>query len=213
MRWIEQDLRHLVALAGGGAVAFALFLLMHAFITMHGQTASASPPATPVGWVTVRHDTPVQHRQHRLAKPKPVKQLPPTGVIPQTHPNPVPRQRLQLGPINLGPKGTGPVMDPGPQAAAGGRSLGVLFRIPPQYPPQAVYQNVTGTVTTCFTVRGDGSVANARVVGASSSQARRLLGPAALVSIMQWKFVPRKANGRPVATNDVCQDITFTLNQ
>ena len=187
MRWIEQDLRHLMALAGGGAMAFALFLLMHAFVTTHRQSASASLPATPIDWVTVHHDTPVQHKQHRMAKPKPVNQPPPTGIIPPTHLTPVPRQRLPLDPRSFGPKGTGPVVNPGPQGgrpSPGGRSLGVLSRIPPLYPPQAAYQNVTGTVRTCFTVRSDGSVGNARVVGATSAQARRLLGQAALVSIL-----------------------------
>lgn len=86
------------------------------------------------------------------------------------------------------------------------------MRIPPLYPPQAAYQNVTGTVTTCFTVRSDGSVADARVAGASSTQARRLLSQAALASILQWKFVPRTVNGHAVATHNVCQDIAFTLN-
>lgn len=215
MRWIEQDLRHLMALAAGGAVAFALFLLMHTLIAMHPQTASASPPVMPIGWVTVQHETPVQRRQHRLNKPKPVKQPPPTGITTQTTRNPIPTQRLPLDPRSFGPKGVGPVMNPGPQggkAVPGSGSLGVLVRIPPLYPPQAAYRNVTGTVTTCFTVRSDGSVANARVTGASSTQAGRVLGQAALVSILQWKFIPRTVNGHAVATNNVCQDIAFTLN-
>jgi periplasmic protein TonB len=216
MRWIEQDLRHLMALAAGGAMAFALFLLMHTLIATHPQGGSASPPAIPVGWVTVHHETPVQHKQRHLAKPEPVKQPPPTGLLPHRAHNPIPRHRLPLDPRNFGPKGTGPVVTPGPQGcgtAAGTGALGVLVRIPPLYPPQAAYQNVTGTVTTCFTVRADGSVANPRVAGATSAQARRLLGQAALVSILQWKFVPRTENGHAVATNNVCQDINFKLNQ
>lgn len=86
--------------------------------------------------------------------------------------------------------------------------LSVLVHIPSLYPPQAAYRNVTGTVTTCFTVRSNGSVANARVTDVSSAEARRLLGQA---SIAQWKFVPRTADGHALATNDVCQDIAFTL--
>jgi len=86
-----------------------------------------------------------------------------------------------------------------------------MFRVRPLYPPQAAYRGIQGSVETCFTVRADGSVGDARVVGASSSQARRLLGPAALRTIGKWKFVPRRAGGHAVATSGVCQDLVFRL--
>ena len=216
MRWIEQDLRHLIALAAGGTVAFALFLLMHTFIATPPMAATESAPAMPIGWVSLRHETPVQRTQHHLSKPKPVKRPPATGLTPNTPLKPIPRQRLPLDPRSFGPNGRGPVVTVGPQnpgTGPGGASLSVLVRIPPLYPPQAAYRNVTGTVTTCFTVRSDGSVANARVTDASSTEARRLLGQAALASIAQWKFVPRTADGHALATNDVCQDIAFTLKR
>ena len=216
MRWIEQDLRHLMALAAGGAVAFALFLLMHAFIATPPMAATESAPAMPIGWVSVHHETPVQRKQHHLSKPKPVKRPPTTGSVPKTPFKPIPRQRLPLDPRSFDPGGRGPIITVGPQSPGtgpGGASLSVLVRIPPLYPPQAAYGNVTGTVTTCFTVRSDGSVANARITAASSAQARRLLGPAALASIVQWKFVPRTADGHAAATKDVCQDIAFALNR
>ena len=215
MRWIEQDLRHLMALAAGGAVAFALFLLMHTLIATHQHGVYASPPATPIGWITVHHETPVRAKPHPLKKPKLAKQPHSTGVAPKASPNPVHRPSFHFTRWSMNPNDTGPIVDTGPrgnQAVPGGNALGVVSRIPPLYPPQAAYQNVTGTVTTCFTVRSDGSVANARGVSASSAQAKRLLGQAALVSIMQWKFIPRAVNGHPVATNNVCQDIDFNLN-
>ncbi len=215
MRWIEQDLRHLMALAAGGAVAFALFVLMHTLIATHQHGVSTSPPAMPIGWVTVHHETPVQPKKHHLSKPKPIKQPPTTGLTTKTPFKPIPRQPLPLNPKSLNPDGPGPIVTAGPPrggAAPGNAALGVLVRIRPLYPPQAAYRNVTGTVTTCFTVRSDGSVANAQVTGASSAQARRLLGQAAIASILQWKFVPRTVNGHPVATNNVCQDINFNLN-
>ena len=48
--------------------------------------------------------------------------------------------------------------------------------------------------------------------GCTETQARRLLGQAALAAILQWKFVPRTVHGHTVATNGVCQDIHFKLN-
>ncbi len=215
MRWIEQDLRHLMALAAGGAVAFALFLLMHTLIATHQHGVSAAPPATPIGWVTVHHQTPVHRKEHHLTKPKLVKQPPATGGVPRSPHHPINRPSIHFNPWSTDWGHKGPVIITGPQSGQGqpgNKGMGIVSRIPPLYPPQAVYQNVTGTVTTCFTVRSDGSVANARVVSASSAQARRLLGQAALVSIMQWKFMPRAVNGHPVATHNVCQDINFNLN-
>ena len=216
MRWIEQDLRHLMALAAGGAVALALFLLMHTFITMHPQAASASPSAMPIGWVTVHHETSVRPKPHSPKKPKLAKQPHTTSVQPRAPHNSIHRPSIHFTRWSTGPENTGPVINSGPQdnpVTSGGRRLGILVRIPPLYPPQAAYRNVMGTVTTCFTVRSDGSVANPRVAGATSAQARRLLGQAALVSILQWKFIPRTVHGHPVATNNVCQDIDFTLNR
>jgi len=146
MRWIEQDRRHLMAPAAGGAVAFALFLLMHTFIATPLKTAPASAPAMPIGWITVHHETPVRRKQHHLPKPKPVKRPPATGLMPKTPLKPIPRQRLPLDPRSFNPNGRGPVVTLGPQnpgTAPGGASPGVLVRIPPLYPPQAAYPRMS----------------------------------------------------------------------
>lgn len=94
----------------------------------------------------------------------------------------------------------------------GGSALGIAVRFTPQYPPQAAMQGIEGYVKTCFTVAADGSVVGPRVVGASSPQARALLGQSALQTILRWKFFPRKLDGKAVATPNVCQDIRFTLH-
>lgn len=215
MRWIEQDLRHLMALAAGGAVAFALFILMHTLIGTPRHVMSASPPVMPIGWVTVHHETPVRRKPHIPPKPKPIKQPHTAGLVPHATHNPVTRHSMHFSPWSTSDNDLGPTLNIGPaqsQAVSGRQALSVVSRIPPLYPPRAAYRNITGTVTTCFTVRSDGSVADARIVGASSAQARRMLGQAALASILQWKFVPRETGGHAVATNNVCQDIAFTLN-
>ncbi len=95
--------------------------------------------------------------------------------------------------------------------STGQYTLTPMVRIPPVYPPLAQYQGVQGSVTTCFTVEPDGSVASPHVTQASSPQARRMLARAALQTILQWKFFPRKINGKPVATKGICQSILFHM--
>ncbi|MGH9440381.1 MAG: energy transducer TonB, partial [Terriglobia bacterium] len=122
---------------------------------------------------------------------------------------------VQLDTSSLGNGGGVFIGNPnaGPATDAGGNApLTPMVRIVPIYPPDAQYQGVQGSVSTCFTVNGDGSVSDPHVTGATSPQARQMLSQAALRTIMQWKFFPEKVNGKGVATPGVCQDIIFKIN-
>ena len=59
-------------------------------------------------------------------------------------------------------------------------------------------------------VEPDGSVASPHVTHASSPQVRRMLAQAALRTILQWKFFPKKVDGKPVAAR-ACQSIEFRI--
>lgn len=78
-------------------------------------------------------------------------------------------------------------------------------------PAASAYQGIEGNVTACFTVTATGSVIDPYVAGASSPQARRELGAAALSAVQQWKFFPRVMNGQAASTPRVCQVIRFRL--
>jgi protein TonB len=79
----------------------------------------------------------------------------------------------------------------------------------PFYPPKAIARDIRGSVLVCFTVEPDGTVSHPYVKSASSKSAKRVLGKAATYTISQWEFFPEVVNGKPVATNNVCQTIHY----
>lgn len=211
-----HEIRFLPAVTLGGAVSFALFLMMHQLIaTNHRSVESSSPPAG-LGLVKVRREPPiVRPRPHPPTRPTTVTR-PRTGLhTPDSNPT---MMRTPLPPdLNFNPRTTGPgIWNPPAQprgaVQADNASLMLKFAVKPLYPPDAEYEGIEGTVRTCFTVAPDGSVVDPRVVGASSPQARRVFGPYALRTVMQWKYFPRKVDGAGVATPNVCGTIQFTLH-
>lgn len=210
MQRTMQDTRFLLAVAGGGLMSLGLFLLMQQLIGGRPSAPGATAQPPDIDWVSV-------HRQHRVVqnpvvhpKPPQVVKRPPTGTpaTPLTH---TPRAPVVL---NLQAPGNGPAFRNPSHANPGGvgsSALEARFRTRPLYPPQAAYQAIEGSVTACFTVSAAGSVIDPYVAGASSPQARRALGAAALNAVRQWKFFPRVVNGAAVTTPRVCQVVRFRL--
>lgn len=88
-------------------------------------------------------------------------------------------------------------------------------RVPPIYPPQAFFRSVQGVVRICFTVNRNGDVEDARVVHAAfqpqgGANTGYYLKRAALNAMNQWKFLPRKIDGKSVSSR-VCQNMRFTI--
>lgn len=116
-----------------------------------------------------------------------------------------------------------------PAAATNGLpALSPVVRVGPRYPAPAVYKGYQGTVRVCFTVTAKGTVTDLRRTGypnleappgtdapasatTRAAEARTLLGRAAVATLQKWRFVPRKKNGKAVATPNVCQNIAFHL--
>lgn len=216
MRSVFMDFRFLLALVGGAAIAIGLFLFMHQLIANNQTSNSAPPQINLVNFVHVEKQPQIHQRQRVHPKPPPPPKHPPPQTKVQTKPTSnVPTQHLpvnvRFNPNSMGGSGVyignaAPATD-----ASGYAPLTPMVRFTPQYPPQANIQGVTGSVKTCFTVEPDGTVADPYVVHATSPDARRLLSQAALQAILHWKFFPRKENGKPVATKDVCQEIKFRI--
>ena len=218
MRHLIFDLRIVLALALGAVVSFGLFLLMHALISTNKQPSINAQKFALVNFVQVQHNEQIQTKNYNRPPPPPPPKNPPPRERIQTNTN-VARNVQQL-PVNvkfnassLGSGGTGVYINPnaGNDNRGSYAPLTPMVRIAPLYPPQAAYQNITGTVKVCFTVEPDGSVANPYVTRASSPQVRQMLGNAALKTILQWKFFPQKVNGKPVAA-PACQPIKFRMN-
>lgn len=91
-------------------------------------------------------------------------------------------------------------------------------RVAPRYPAFAQYKGVQGDVKVCFTVDADGSAHGFHVADARfwadgrkppDRDAEGQLEHEALTTVEQWRFKPRRADGRPVKTPDTCQLIRF----
>lgn len=62
---------------------------------------------------------------------------------------------------------------------------GLLYRVVPEYPPQALARNVEGTVVLDIRVRGDGNVGDVAVQSGDP-----LLRESAVAAVKQWRFAP-----------------------
>lgn len=212
------EIRYLPALVVGFGISLGLFLLMHSLIANTQQPNVNSQQVNLVGFVQVKHEDVVRRKQYEQPKkPPPPKNPPPKEKVQVSKPQ---ASRAAQLPTNIKldtnslSSGAGVYIGMrAPESNAEGYApLTPVARVKPMYPPQAAFQRVEGQVNTCFTVEPDGSVSNPRVVGASSPAARQLLAQAALQTILQWKFFPKKVNGQPVATSNVCQEIKFSLH-
>ena len=89
---------------------------------------------------------------------------------------------------------------PAPDAAAH-----LIRRAEPIYPPSALAAGVDGVVRLRTTVATDGTVRTATLISGS-----RLLAPAAIEAVKQWRYTPFSVDGHPVAASfDV--EVPFVL--
>jgi len=71
----------------------------------------------------------------------------------------------------------------------------VIFQVQPQYTAEAKQARIRGTVIVSVTVREDGTVKVERVVQSLGFG----LDEASTAAVEQWKFIPGKKDGQPVA--------------
>jgi TonB family protein len=91
------------------------------------------------------------------------------------------------------------------EIAAPDAAAHVIKRAEPIYPPSALAAGVEGTVRLRITVVSDGTVRTATLVSGS-----RLLAPAAIEAVKQWRYAPFIVNGNPAAASfDV--EVPFVL--
>jgi protein TonB len=83
---------------------------------------------------------------------------------------------------------------PAPSTPAASGELRQISQASPRYPPEAARRQQSGEVQIEFTVGTDGSVTNARVVGANPP---RVFDREALAAVKKWRFQPVNA---PVTT-------------
>jgi len=69
-------------------------------------------------------------------------------------------------------------------------------KVPPTYPPLAKQLKLTGTIKVIATVDADGKVTEAK-----SESGNKLLSPAAIECVKQWKFAPGSASTETISIN------------
>ncbi len=69
-------------------------------------------------------------------------------------------------------------------------------KVPPTYPPLARQLKLTGTIKVIATVDADGKVTEAK-----TESGNKLLSPAAIECVKQWKFAPGSASTETVSIN------------
>jgi TonB family protein len=91
------------------------------------------------------------------------------------------------------------------EIAAPDAAAHLIKRAEPIYPPSALAAGVDGVVRLRTTVATDGTVRTATLISGS-----RLLAPAAIEAVKQWRYTPFSLDGHPVAASfDV--DVPFVL--
>ncbi len=81
----------------------------------------------------------------------------------------------------------------------------LLSRVQPVYPPEALNQQLQGTVRAHLTIGRDGSVENVQVEG------EPLLAQASAVALREWRFQPSSLNGAAVGA-EISVTIVFQLS-
>lgn len=195
------------------------------------QTPKEPPPAPPPAKKKSIKPKPVVKPPVPIKKPVPVKKLAP---VPKPQPTEV-KEVIPVPKFEPAPKFTPapPVAAPAPakissvsassgagtKAKSTGQGHGdsntvvsgvvPLVRVPPKYPPRAASRHIEGWVKIEFTIKTDGSVANAVVVGAEPAD---IFDDAALTAISKWKFKEKIVNGVAVPQRAV-QRLQFKLEQ
>ncbi len=78
----------------------------------------------------------------------------------------------------------------------------LTHRVEPEYPADALQQQIQGAVVLQVDIGANGAVDDARVVSGPAQ-----LGPASVAAVKQWRFKPHRVNGQPVGV-----ETTITLN-
>jgi TonB family protein len=78
------------------------------------------------------------------------------------------------------------------------------------YPPEAASQHISGTVRVYYVIGGDGAVYKAHAIPAAGLCEDPSLRKAAEEAVIQWRYRPATLDGKPIQTNAVTVDITFS---
>lgn len=200
--------RLIVSILLGGAIAFALFVIMAKLIANSGRPAEKAKETVIIDIVMAKPDDATQVRQ-RVPPPPP----------------PPPKQPPKIQPVepDVPDADTGGLSFNMPSVEVGGASIDIgsvgamrdgeatpIVRIEPKYPVQAARDGKEGWVKLSFTINEVGGVEDVKVIEADPKrvfdrEARRALG--------KWKYKPKIENGKPMKQFGLTVQLDFKLDQ
>ena len=86
----------------------------------------------------------------------------------------------------------------------------LIKKVEPVYPADAAAQHISGTVRVYYEIGGDGAVYNAHALSGEGLSENPSLRKAAEDAVLQWRYQPATLDGKPIKTNGVTVDITFS---
>jgi len=204
---ISIPVKYLIVTTASLLATFLCFWLMQLLISME---ISRSPDIVPFK-ITPSYFSPIREREKRESRKKLQKAMP-------SEPPPTPRglpnltriltttesllpNRVSLADMLDTEKMQLEIMPPV-------KDLAPLFVVQPTYPFAAVMKEIEGYVLVQFTVRQNGTVANAIIL---DSEPRSIFDDAALGAIRKFKFLPREVGGDPMTVAAVQLRFAFTL--
>ncbi|MEX2499848.1 MAG: energy transducer TonB [Wenzhouxiangellaceae bacterium] len=199
------------------AVVLAVFVTLAAFFVMHHLIADPSGqpqdlnPVSGIRFEAVEIEppdlTPKRERPERT--PPPDAPPPPPDLVQVSGLDPD-RERVQKLDWSKAEFGVsrGPTFGPGKPDQAAEGDVVPLVRVNPQYPQDALRDQIEGYVTIQFTITETGMVRDPRVIDA---QPARIFNKEAIRAIQRWKFKPRIVGGVAVS-RAATQTLVFQLD-
>ncbi|AOS95937.1 transport protein TonB [Microbulbifer aggregans] len=201
-----------VRLLGAGVLAvattFALIFTMHALIAANLGAPEEEEQIKVADVVMPEQKIETQYDTSKPDKPEEPEQPPPEMPEPEfDDPN------LDDS-INMSaPRASASVQVGGIGGFASEGDYLPIVKVAPQYPRRALQRGIEGYAIVEYTVTKNGSVRDARVVEAFTSDGRptTIFNSAAIKSALKYKYKPRVVDGEPIEVPGVKTKISFNL--
>lgn len=200
--------RFIIGLVTGVAVTFCLFLLMSYLIKAGYEGELAKPKDfKKVDIVMLEQDDQLNVRPRKPPKKPPEQKPPPPQAqkIAQTSKPTLKRLQIEIEKPSFGSVGT----FIGEQGDIGSDGEAIpIMTTEPRYPEEAAQAGTEGWVKFRFTVSADGSPKDIELI---DSKPRFVFNREAKRAIRNWRFQPKKVDGKPVDQKGMEYTMVFKL--
>ncbi len=187
-------------------IVTVLFAIMIALIKTSEVPVDSNANANAVNFIRIKKDNSLQLEEIK-PEPPPAPESPPPPAALSIKAMQTSEQSFTISTDNeMEPLS----LEPGFFSAKGDDEYLPVFRVPPQYPSQALFDRVEGWVVVEFTIGTQGEVKAPRVV---DSTPKGVFEQAALSAVKRFRFKPRTIAGTPIEVQGVQNRIRFSLKK